>query len=152
MTTNKIIKIISSIPIILILLYFVPLLGIGAIMINYCILDNKKINKLAIVLLMVGVFAIFPQLIYDLDNIININFDINSFTEKIDELGIYNSKMISYGELLIAFGILSLIMAYFMKVTSYRFMHRFRKYLEEHGGINTEISKQNEMENVDYKE
>lgn len=72
MKSNLLLKILSSLPIILITLYFIPFLGICLILFRYFIYINKKRISTPLILVGVGLLILIPKVIYYIFNIIKI--------------------------------------------------------------------------------
>lgn len=114
MSENSILKIICSIPVILILLYFLPFVGVCLIIARYFVYRSRKSYELPIVLLIVGIFLLLPRgaelilgyLKMDLSSIPYLSNVVGS------ELYI---KIIKYSKFLLTLGIITLIVSYIIK-------------------------------------
>lgn len=68
MKNNLFIKILCSIPVILLFLYFIPFLSVCLILFRYFIYDNKKRIETPIYLIVCGVIILIPKLILSISS------------------------------------------------------------------------------------
>lgn len=109
---NKFFKILCSLPVILITLYFIPFLGICLILFRYYVYRNKKIYLTSIYLLISGLIVLIPKLvnfILNRLNIKNISYLNTFFVSK------FYKSLVPYSKLLITLGIISLILSVIFK-------------------------------------
>ena len=109
---NKFLKILCSLPVILLILYFIPFLGICLILFRYYVYRNKKIYLTSIYLLISGLIVLIPKLvnfILNRLNIKNISYLNTFFTSK------FYKSLVPYSKLLITLGIISLILSVIIK-------------------------------------
>lgn len=147
MKSNIIFKILSSLPIILITLYFIPFLGICLILLRYYM--NKKRISTPIVITVVGILLLIPKVINLIANMIK--FDINKIPYLNDILNaqLYNVDFMNYSKRLICVGVIFLIISFvvqtiFNKVSG-KLSSGIRNYIAETEKRDTEISQKNDM-------
>lgn len=112
MRNNLFIRFLCSIPVILVLLYFIPFLGICLILFRYYVYRNKKIYLTSIYLLISGLIVLIPKLvnfILNRLNIKNISYLNTFFASK------FYKSLVPYSKLLITLGIISLILSVIFK-------------------------------------
>ena len=95
---NRVLKFLCSIPIILILLYFIPFLGIILLIVRNFIYPNRNKKRGIITILIVGIVLLIPKLVDYVLNLFNINNYI--FKEYITS-NFYNNNIISLSKRLI---------------------------------------------------
>lgn len=145
MYSNRAIKIICSLPVIFIISYFIPFIGICLIITRYLVYSNRKYDSTFLILIVVGVFILIPQLIVLVLKIVN-NEDTNiSFLNRIIQSDIYPS-MLRYSKFLIIVGIISLIISFLFKNLFYKLSEYIRAYISNREKIHREISQKNDME------
>lgn len=121
MKDNIFIKILISIPAILITLYFLPFLGVILILLRLILSNNKRSNLFFI--LIVGLVLLIPKIIsylpFNLDNIPYLKQLINS--------EFYNIKIIKYSKFLITVSIIFIILNYLVN----KFFTNFTNHLKD---------------------
>lgn len=141
MNTDKIIKILCSLPIVLITMYFVPFLGICLLILRYFVYGNNKRYSVSIYLIVVGIFILIPKLIYEI---------LKLFNNKIPYLNeIVNSntyiKLIDYCKFLFILAVILLIISFVLKKAIDKLRNFISSYIYKHEKILTEVSKENDM-------
>ncbi len=148
MTNNKLIKLLCSIPIILILLYFIPFLGICLILFRFYVYRNEKQYKTSIILIVSGILLLIPKII----NIILKTFKLNNikipYLNTILSSNVY-TKLLSYSKLLIIVGIVFIIISYiakniFNKVTE-KLNTGLKSYIQNEEKKDYEIRQKNDL-------
>ena len=114
MTENKIIKLIASIPVILVLLYFLPFVGVCLIIFRYFVYKDRKSYELPIVLLIVAVILLLPRGAELTLNNLNKPLSLIPYLSNIVENGIY-IKIVKYSKFLFTLGIITIIVSYIVK-------------------------------------
>ncbi len=142
MKEREIFKILTSIPVILIVLYFIPFLGVCLIIFRYFIYKNKY-YKLPLTLVICGILIIIPNIV----NSILKSFKINSL-ENLITLDIYQ-KLVPYSKRLITVGIIFLIISYIVKIiynkVSNKLTNEFKNYIQKEEQRSAEISAKNDL-------
>ena len=121
MKNNLFIKILCSIPVILLFLYFIPFLGVCLILFRYFIYDNKKRIETPIYLIVCGVIILIPKLILSISSAMK--YEIPYFND-IFNSELYSINFIKYSKLLITVGVIFLILSFifnslFNKIKNY---------------------------------
>ena len=148
MKENFFIKLLASIPSILVFLYFIPFLGVCLILLRLLIYNNKKVST-SICLLSIGVVIISLILINEVLNLINIkNFNIPYLSDIVNS-NLYNEKFISYSKLLISVSIIFLILSVvfkrvFTKISG-KFNSEIRNYIFKNDQRESKISQKNDL-------
>lgn len=150
MRNNIFIKLLSSFPIILLMLYFIPFLGICLILFRLFVYSNKKKISTPLIILITGIICLLPKGISLLTNVINVDITKIPYLNDILTSDYYNIKILEYSKLLITVGIIFIIMAYifnmiFSKVSS-KLNNGITNYINETLKRDAEISKKNDME------
>lgn len=149
MTTNSILKVLSSLPIILIVLYFIPFLGICLIILRYFMYKEKRVST-PIVIVGVGLLILIPKVLGLILGIINFDMNTISYFNDIINAELYNVNFIKYSKFLICVGVIFLIVSFvlksiFDKVNS-KLNSEIRNYISKTEKRNAEISRKNDME------
>lgn len=126
-----IIKIITSFPVILIFLYFIPILGVILSIFRMMITKRRKI-LFPIILTIIGIL-IFIMDKYDLQ-------------EYITFINLFEYDILSYSKTLIILGIILIILSYIANKTISKIQNSIFKYINKLDNIEQEISKKNNME------
>ena len=150
MRNNIFIKLLCSIPIILLMLYFIPFLGICLILFRLFVYSDKKKNTKSIIILIIGILCLLPKGVSLLSNAINFDITKIPYLKDILASDYYNIKILEYSKLLITVGIIFIIITYifnmiFSKVSS-KLNNGIRNYINETQKRDAEISRKNYME------
>ena len=148
MKQNILIKILASIPVILIFLYFIPFIGVCLMIFRFFVYGNKKIST-SIWLFVIGIIILSPVLINKLLGLFSIeNFNIPYLNDFIQS-NLYHDKWIGYSKLLISVGIIFLIISYIFQILfrkmSSKFNTAIRSYIEKEEQKDAEISQKNDL-------
>lgn len=150
MKNNLLFKILASIPVILITLYFIPFLGVCLIMFRYFIYNGKKNTPISIVLITVGLLIIIPNLINGILSILKVDTDTIPYLSNIINSNLYKIKFINYGKFLITLGILLLLNIFVLRTIRNKVNNKlstaFRNYISETQKRDREIAKENDLE------
>lgn len=146
MRNNILIRLLCSIPVILILLYFLPFLGVCLIIFRYIVYysDRRRIVT-PYYLVSTGLIILLPKLLkflfdkfeYSAVNIPYFNKIINSELYKVD--------FISYSKLLITVGIIFLILSSIISMIVDKTKSSVRSYIANQEKRNDEISRKNDL-------
>lgn len=135
MKNNLFLKLLSSILIILITMYFSRFLGVCLIILR-CFVHTKK--NISIYLLVSGVLILIPKFL----NIINIKF---SYLNNILRSDIYNKNFINYAEFLLILGVIILIIEIIAKTISSKINSSIKSYIMNSEKKDYEISEKNDL-------
>lgn len=135
---NKLIKILISLPVILIFLYFIPFLGICLLIFKLII--KKEIFKTAKIFISLAIIIFIPKIINYFIEIINIDISISQFIN----IDLYN-KLFNYGKFILTIGILLIILQSLLKNTLQKLKSNLTNSINKYQQINYEISKENDL-------
>lgn len=153
---NNFLKILCSLPIILIVLYFIPFLGICLILFRYYIYrSRKKYYSTPIYLLVCGLLILIPQAINSIIKMLKINSIEIPYLNTIINSDIY-VKLISYSKLLITISIIFLILSFIFRNVFNKFSSKLnsgiRNYMEQDLKKDYEIRKENDLKMQEKRE
>lgn len=121
MNSNKFIKIICSLRVIFISLYFIPFLGICLGILRQFIYTNKSKSSTSISIITLDILILIPMLLNLILNLVNVN--INEFNlNEIIESKIY-VNLVNYSKFLPCFGIILLISSFVFKSLIEKYKH-----------------------------
>ncbi len=150
MKENFFIKLLASIPIILVTLYFIPFLGICLLILRYFVYSNRKKISTPIIILSVGILLLVPKFLSSILDLVKIKTDTIPYLSNILTSDLYNINFIKFSKLLISIGIIFLILSFiFRKIfnkVSNKINSEIRNYINKTESRNAEISKANDME------
>lgn len=145
MKNNIILKILLSIPIILIALYFIPFLGVCLIIFKLFVYGSKKSIITSVSLLIVGLLVLIPKVL----SLTKINIDKILYLKDIINSDMYNINFIKYSKLLITIGIIFLVITIILKLVVTKLSNKFNgkvgEYINEMQKKEMEISRENDM-------
>ena len=150
MKNNMLFKLLSSLPVILIALYFIPFLGVCLILLRYFIYDNKKRISTPMYIVGVGILILIPKVLNLILQVLKVNINTIPYFKDIINAQLYNVNFINYSKLLICIGVIFLIISFVLKTifdkVSSRLNNGIRNYIRETQRRDAEISKQNDMQ------
>lgn len=150
MKNNYLFKFLSSLPVILIALYFIPFLGICLILLRYFMYDNKKRISTPIYIVEVGISVLIPKALSLILNVAKVDLNKIPYLSDIVNAELYNVNFMNYSKRLICVGIIFLIISFVLKSifdkVSSKLNSEVRNYISETQRRDAEISKQNDME------
>lgn len=147
MQSNTFLKLLCSIPVILIFLYFIPFLGICLVIARYIIFKRKK--GLACLKWMIGisVLIMIPFLTFEISKLLNFQISFINLHEIVNS-EIY-LKLIDYGKFIFAFGIIAIILLIIIdnliNKTKNKIHSNINSYIKEQQAMQREISKENDL-------
>lgn len=153
---NKFFKLLCSLPIILIVLYFIPFLGICLILFRYYVYSSKNIYcSISIYLLVCGLLILIPKVIHSVIKMFDISNIEIPYLNTIINSDIY-INLISYSKLLITVGVIFLILSVvfrniFNKVSN-KLNSSIRNYMEQDLQKDYEIRKENDLKMQEKRE
>ena len=149
MKNNIIVKLLCSIPIILIATYFIPFLGIILVLFRFFIYNKKRYNT-AITLIILGFLILLPRLVNFIIEKAKINIKAPYLSEVINS-NIY-IKLISLSKILIVIGIILIIISYIGNILSEKVGKSIGNYFKEEQRKEYEISEKNDMKMQEKRE
>lgn len=108
MYARNFIKLLCSIPIILITLYYIPFLGICLLLFRTFIYDAKKDYNTQLILIICGILILFPYGAKALFDSLKIDF---TYLDSINNSDVY-PKLMDYSKLLIIVGVIFMLLTY----------------------------------------
>ena len=148
MKNNLILKILSSIPVILLAIYIYPFFGICLIILRYFLYKQKRVST-PILIITMGILLLIPKYLFLLLNKLNITNNIITYLQKIIDLAT-NINIIKYSKSLLIIGVIMLIIT----ITIEQLINKINKvintgmlsYINKSIETEKEISKQNDIE------
>ena len=116
MNENKIFKILCSIPVILITLYFIPFIGVILILFRYYVYRNEEYYKTPLILLICGLLLLIPRIVNSVIKILKFNVEDVPYLKVVLDSAIY-LKLLSYSSYLIIVSIIFLIISFIFRNT-----------------------------------
>ena len=144
MNTNPVFKILSSIPVILIALYFLPILGVLLLVLRYFVVSPRQKTWTPVILLIVGAVLLIPKLIEWVIEIINLEKDTIPYLIEIVENNWYMTKIMSYSILLMCLGVIFLIIAALLNFLATKTANAIKNYIQKEEENSREISIKND--------
>lgn len=111
MKNNLLFKILASLPVILLTLYFIPFLGVILILFRFFIYSNKKIST-SIFITLIGILILIPKIINFILDIFKIDINKVPYLQDVLNSNLYNIDFINYSKSLICIGIIFLIISF----------------------------------------
>lgn len=111
MSESKYLRILCSLPVILIALYFFRFWGLIIVFLRYCMYKEKDIFKAPIVLFIVGIIFVLPKLVFNVLNFFKVKVHILDVLVHND----YYSKVLGYGKYLVTMGIIIFVIVFIVK-------------------------------------
>lgn len=144
MKNNLLFKILASLPIILLMLYFISFLGIILILFRFFVYSNKKIST-SIYITLVGILILIPKIIYFILGIFKININTIPYLQDVLNSDLYNINFINYSKLLICIGIIFLIISFALTAIFNKLNIGILNYISKQEKMDTKISRENDM-------
>lgn len=150
MKNNLLFKMLSSLPVILIALYFIPFLGVCLILLRYFMYDNKKRISTPMYIVGVGILVLIPKGLNLILDVVKVDISTIPYLKDIIDAELYNVDFINYSKRLICVGVIFLIISFVLKTifdkVSSKLNSGIRNYINETQKRDAEISKNNDME------
>lgn len=150
MKNNLLFKILSSLPVILIVLYFIPFLGVCLILLRYFMYDNKKRISTPMYIVGVGILVLIPKALNLILDVAKVDISTIPYLKDIINAELYNVEFINYSKRLICVGVIFLIISFVLKTifdkVSSKLNSGIRNYINETQRRDAEISRKNDME------
>ena len=145
MQNNLFFKILVSIPVILIALYFIPFLGVCLILFRYFMYmqDNKKKIATPVIIIGVGLICLIPKGIQLL--IKAANQGEVPFINKIVDSKLYSVDFMKYSKRLITVGVIFLILYYIINFIYKKLQKKAVDYIDDKKQRNDKIEKENDL-------
>ena len=154
MIENKFLKVLCSIPIIIIFLYFIPFLGVCLIIFRYIIYRNIKLFSTPIYLLIIGFVLLIPKAMLLLLTTFKLMIK-TPYLEKIVSSNYY-IKIISLSRLLIILGVVFIIVSYIVKLAyeklRFKLTNKVQTLMQNDLQKDYEIRKENDLRMQEKRE
>ncbi len=141
---NFIIKVLVSYPVILIVLYFIPFIGVCLLLFRMFIYNRKRVRDLLFII-GVGVLILIPKIVNYILGVISYDIDNISYLSDIVNSDLYNVDFIGYSKFLIGLGIILLIVSYVVNIIFRKFNNSLVSYIKNIENRDREIASQNDM-------
>ena len=148
MKENKFIRLLCSIPVIIIMLYFIPFLGILLMIFRYYVHRYNKFYLMPTILLILGFILMIPNVINAVLNtfkLTNINIP---YLQLIIKSNIY-IKLLKYAKLLIIISIIAYVLSFVIKSIIEKVKQKvsgaLNSYVEKEQQKDYEISQKNDL-------
>lgn len=140
---NYLFKILCSIPVILIVLYFLPFLGVCLMIFRYFIKRDEKSFKMPITLVITGFIILIPNIINSVLKTFKLKIEIPYLNEVINS-ELY-PNLIKYSKLLITLGIIFLILSYIINYILNRVGNKLKSGIDEYVEEEHKRSQENDL-------
>lgn len=147
---NKIIKLLSSIPVILLALYFIPFLGVILLILRLFVTNNKKSSS--IIIIVTGFIILIPKLVSSILDLIKFDTTKIPYFNTIIESELYSIDFIKYSKLLITIGVIFLIINFLCNSLFSKLKSSLISYAKKEEEQRKEIIKENDMVFKERKE
>lgn len=150
MKNNLLFKLLSSLPMILIALYFIPFLGVCLILLRYFMYNNRKRISTPIYIIGVGILILIPKVLNLILDMVKVDITTIPYLKDVVNAELYSVDFINYSKRLICVGVIFLIISFVLKTlfdkVNSKLNNGIRNYISETQKRDAEISKQNDME------
>lgn len=146
MRDNILLKILCSIPVILVTLYFIPFLGVCLLIFRYIVYyyDKRRIST-PYYLVSIGLIILIPKLVQYIFKTFNLKTSIIPYFDTIINSNLYNIDFIKYSKLLIILGIIFLIITSIVSSFVDKTKSYVKSYIANQEKRNDEISRKNDL-------
>ncbi|MFV0274624.1 MAG: hypothetical protein ACK5HL_00020 [Bacilli bacterium] len=145
MKNSLLFKLFSSIPIILILLYFIPFLGICLLLLKLFNSSDKNKRRTIISSILVGLILLIPKGIGIFSNMLHYNINSIEYLSSIINNTTYNVDIIKYSKFIITVSIICVIIIVIIEKLLYQVGRIIKDYINNIEQKNMNISKDNDM-------
>lgn len=145
MNSNRILKILCSLPVIVGIIYFIPFVGVCLIIMRYFVYGRKKYFSTSISLIIFGLLILIPtgiEKVLSLAKIENINIP---YLDTIINSNIY-PDLLNYSKFLISVGIVFLIITLALRKLIDKISNYLRTFINAREQIDAENRSKNDME------
>lgn len=152
MKNNLFLKILCSIPLILLFLYFIPFLGICLLILRFLTYTESSKKNTAVILVVLGVFLLIPKILEKV--LIIFNYDVNKilYLGDIVNSNIYNHGIIDFSKTLLIIGILYSIMNFIYSELLSKVSRGIQNYIKQDLKQGYEVRKENDMKMREKRE
>lgn len=143
---NKLFKLLCSLPVILIALYYIPFLGIVLMLFRYYVYNNNKYYSMPIYLIISAIVIILPKLINAAIKALKISLSLD--LDKIVESDIY-INLLNYSKRLITVGVIFLILSFIFRKLILKLASKLKNgakdYINKYEKEQREIREKNDL-------
>lgn len=147
--TTKFLKILCSLPSILLFLYFFPFIGICLILLRAFVYYNQRKISTPIVLTSIGIFLLCPKILEKVFELLQMDLEKIPFLSEIVIADIYQNNLIPYAKYLLISGIILLVLSFFFqslfKKLGQLLNCSLQNYMKESIKQDEKISKENDL-------
>lgn len=144
---NNFIKLICSLPVILVVLYFVPVLGVLMLIARYFIYGNRHFYRAPITLIIIGLLCLLPRGLDAAIHSFNLSFTVPYLSEIISH-ELY-PKFADYGKFIFILGVVVLIVSYLLRSLINTVSSKISRAVGEYASVKQqeelEIRKENDL-------
>lgn len=148
MTNNKLIKLLCSIPVVLVVLFFIPFLGVCLLLFRFYVYRNEKKYKTSIILIVLGILLLIPKLLNSILKLLKLTNIKIPYLNTILSSNIYGN-LLSYSKLLIIVGVVFIILSYIFSNLFNNFKSKLdtglQNYIEKEEQKDYEIRQKNDL-------
>lgn len=146
-STNGLVKLICSLPVVLIVLYFLPALGVVMVIARYFIYSERHFFRTPVVLMLAGLILLVPRGLQLATENFNLGFTI-PYLSDILNFELY-PKLADYGQFILIVGIVVLIVSYLLKSFISGLSNNIRSMMSQYASTKqaeeVEIRKENDL-------
>lgn len=149
MKSTMIFKILCSIPIILITLYFIPFVGICLILMRALVYHNRKKISTSIFLIIFGMILLCPKILEKVFELLRMDLGEIPYLNEVLTNDIYQNNLISYAKYLLIAGVIFLLLSVLFQSIFEKLgqlLNRgFQSYIKESIKQDEKIAKENDL-------
>lgn len=138
-------KWLGSIPVILLLLYQIPFLGMICLLLRYFIYPKHKLKSIPYLFLILAILLLLPDMVDKLLHLLKIEITMNLNWKEFTSSAIYQNQVIPYAKLLLGIGIIFLLFITFMFKCQSCLSQFLIGYLTTKERQDAEVSRQNDL-------
>lgn len=142
---NLFLKLICSLPSILLFLYFLPFIGIGLILVRALFYRNQRKIAVPITLICIGILLFFPEISKFIFELFNVENEYTTVVENVVNMELYENNLIPYAKCLISAGIILLLLSLLLKTLCQQIGKSIQNYAKENLKQEAKISKENDL-------
>lgn len=148
-TTYKFLRILTSIPVILIVLYYFKVLGVFLILVRFITYRGSKKISLPILLFGIGIIILIPRIIVEMLKLIQFDVAKIPVLNDIVTSEIYDVNLMGYSKALIIIGVVIAALSYAAKIAMQHAINKLTggltSYFEAEEKQEREIAEKNDM-------
>ena len=146
-SANGLVKLICSLPVVLIVLYFLPVLGVIMVIARYFIYSERHFFRTPVVLMLAGLILLVPRGLQLATENFNLGFTIPHLSDILN-FELY-PKLADYGQFILIVGVVILIVSYLLKSFISGLSNNIRSMMSQYASTKqaeeVEIRKENDL-------